>query len=96
MSSGKVSVRQTPAFGRSVKKLKNREKATLDGEIQALMKNPELGELKKGNLAGIRVHKFKIQKQIMLLSYRASEDSILIITMGSHENFYRDLHNYVK
>ena len=94
MSSDKLKLRQTPAFGRTVKKFKKKEKESLDKEIKAILENPEIGDLKKGNLAGIRVHKFKVNKQLTLLSYSTSEDTILLITIGSHENFYRDLKNY--
>ena len=96
MSSGKLNLRQTPAFGRIVKKYKKKEKEVLDKEVKAILEDPEIGELKKGNLAGIRVHKFKINKQIILLSYSVSEEVVLLITIGSHENFYRDLQNYIR
>jgi len=77
MSSGKFSVTQTPAFSRLLKKLKKQEKKVLDSEVRKILENPEIGELKKGNLAGIRVHKFKINKQLLLLSYSEAEERIL-------------------
>lgn len=95
MPSGKPRICQTPRFGRIAKKLAQQEKEILDGEVRRILDDPGIGELKKGNLAGIRVHKFKLNNQQVLLAYTESEDEILLITMGSHENYYRDLHRYL-
>jgi len=95
MPSGNFEVSQTPAFGRIVKKLKKQEKKILDTEVKKLVSDPMIGELKRGNLAGIKVHQFKMNKQMQLLSYTENENGILLIMFGSHENFYRDLHRYM-
>ncbi len=95
MSSAKPHIRVTPWFGRVVKKLKINEKKVLDEEVRSIMDNPEIGVLKKGNLAGIRIHKFKINRQEQLLAYKESEEEILLIMLGSHENYYRELGNYL-
>jgi len=57
------------------------------------MADPLLGETKVGNLAGIRVHKFKMNKQVTLLAYTYEDDTVTLtlLTLGTHENFYRDL-----
>lgn len=49
-----------------------------------------------GDLAGVLVYKFKINKQLILLSYTYDEDEINLLTFGSHQNFYKDLKNYRK
>jgi len=95
MSSDKSSIQITPWFGRVVKKLKKQEKKLLDLEIHKILKDPEIGVLKKGNLAGIRVHKFKINQQEQLLAYHESDEGILLIMLGSHENYYRELGKYL-
>lgn len=96
MSSDKPSIQITPWFGRVVKKLKKQEKKLLDLEIHKILKDLEIGVLKKGNLAGIRVHKFKINQQEQLLAYQESDEGILLIMRGSHENYYRELGKYLQ
>ncbi|WP_041366648.1 type II toxin-antitoxin system RelE/ParE family toxin [Methylophaga frappieri] len=88
-----VSVLQTPTFKKVVKKLKPNQKKDLDTAIKALMKDPKLGEQKKGDLAFLRVHKFKMNKQLTLLGYSFDEGQLILelMALGSHENFYRDI-----
>ena len=48
---------------------------------------------KKGDLAALRVHKFRSQGQLYLLGYTV-DDTIRLIyleAVGPHENYYRDL-----
>uniref|UniRef100_UPI001562951A type II toxin-antitoxin system RelE/ParE family toxin n=1 Tax=Vibrio fujianensis TaxID=1974215 RepID=UPI001562951A len=47
----------------------------------------------KGDLSFLRVYKFKMVKQLTLLgySYQDSTVTLELITLGSHENFYRDV-----
>ena len=82
----------TPTFERAVKKLHRQQKAELDMAVRGIIDDSEIGEVKVGDLAGIRVHKFRMGNQLCLLAYRIlDEDSIKLLTVGSHENFYRDL-----
>ena len=82
----------TPTFERAVKKLHNPQKADLDAAVRAVVADVEIGEAKVGDLAGIRVYKFRLANQLCLLSYRAlDEETIKLLTVGPHENFYRDL-----
>jgi hypothetical protein len=37
--------------------------------IRSLMEQPALGEQKLGDLAGVRVHKFRMVNQLALLAY---------------------------
>ncbi|MBE0493739.1 MAG: type II toxin-antitoxin system RelE/ParE family toxin [Thiomicrospira sp.] len=88
-----MNVLQTNRFQKAVKKLHANQKLELDNAIQQLIQNPEIGELKKGDLTAVRVFKFKMQNQLTLLGYRFINDEpcLLMLSVGSHENFYRDL-----
>lgn len=84
---------QTPEFARSIKKLTKQQKQALDGALRSLLAEPLCGELKVGDLAGVRVYKFHLLKQPVLLAYEVEEDRLMLylLKLGSHENFYRDL-----
>ena len=88
-----TSVLQTPSFKKVVKKLKPNQKKELDAAVKSLMAKPNLGEPKKGDLAFLRVHKFKMNKQLTLLGYGFDDGTLILelIALGSHENFYRDI-----
>jgi len=85
-------VLQTPSFKKAVKKLHQNQKLELDKAIKEVVKDPKIGELKKGDLAFMRVHKFKMVKQSILLDYSYEDGAIILelIALGTHENFYRD------
>jgi mRNA-degrading endonuclease YafQ of YafQ-DinJ toxin-antitoxin module len=88
-----MQVVQFPAFARVVKKLHANAKQDLDEAVKELIKNPVAGDLKKGDLAGIRGYKFQMVKQLTLLAYAYDEhtDCLTLLAVGPHENFYRDL-----
>ena len=88
-------VKQANLFKRVVKKLPSHHKEILDEEIKRLILNPELGERKKGDLDFLRVHKFKLSNQEVLLGYMYEKEEIVLtlLKFGSHENFYRDIKN---
>ena len=82
----------TPSFVRATKRLHAPQKLELDAALRAISANPSLGEAKVGDLAGIRVYKFRLSIQLCLLAYRVVDaQSLKLLTLGSHENFYRDL-----
>lgn len=82
----------TPTFERTVKKLHKQQKADLDTAVRAVVADVEIGEAKVGDLAGIRVYKFRLANQLCLLPYRVlDEETVKLLTVGPHENFYRDL-----
>ena len=88
-----MKVFQSRQFAKAVKKLHSNQKSDLDKAVQLLIADPMIGDSKAGDLAGVRVHKFKIVNQLNLLAY-SYEDEILTLTLlaiGFHENFYRDL-----
>ncbi|BCB06834.1 type II toxin-antitoxin system RelE/ParE family toxin [Halomonas hydrothermalis] len=88
-----ISVLQTPTFKKAVKRLKPNQKKDLDLAVKDLMANPNIGEQKKGDLAFLRVHKFKMNKQLTLLGYSFDDGALVLelMALGSHENFYRDI-----
>ena len=57
------------------------------------MNNPLTNEAKVGDLAGVRVYKFKMAAQFILLAYTQENKgrSLTLLAFGTHENFYRDL-----
>ena len=75
----------------------------IDNQVKKIIKNPEIGELKKGDLKGIRVHKFTFHSQLLLLSYEYKsgshtddkDDALYLYTIGSHENFYKKLKKFL-
>ncbi len=87
------SVQQTRRFSRQYKKLHDNTAADVDSAVDEVRKNPEIGERKKGDLATLRVFKFRSGGQLYLLGYTLDEEVRLIYleAVGPHENFYRDL-----
>ena len=82
----------TPTFMRAAKKLRPQQKLVLDEAVRAISNDPAIGDAKVGDLAGVRVHKFRITNQMYLVAYRLIGDEALkLLALGSHENFYRDL-----
>lgn len=85
-----------PRFKRSVKKLSRPLQQVILDAVEDIAAEPELGELKRGDLHGIRVYKFTMNRQLTLLAYRIEHDSIYLYAVGSHENFYKRLKIYIK
>ena len=82
----------TPTFQRTAKKLHRRQKAALDEAVRAVAAQPDVGETKVGDLAGVKVYKFPMGKLHCLLAYRVlDEHTLKLLMVGPHENFYRDL-----
>jgi len=90
-----MRIYQSSLFARKIKKLHHKQKLILDKEISKIANDPKIGTEKRGDLKGVFVHKFKISKQLYLLSYRKKNKDIELITIGSHENYYRDLKSYL-
>ena len=73
-------VRYTRIFEKAVKKiLHKKEVPLLEDVIELIIKNPRIGAQKKGDLAGIFVHKFKIKAQEYLLAYQFNVKDIEFI-----------------
>jgi plasmid stabilization system protein ParE len=91
---GKRSVIQSPSFERYTKKQTKQFKRSLDLAVKEIVDQPEVGQEKRGDLRGVRVHKFKHERVLYLLAYIIGEATIELIMVGTHENYYRDLKNY--
>ena len=68
----------------------------LDAAVQAVASDPMLGEEKRGDLSGVFVYKFKLNKQETLLTYRLQPDklapeALVLLAVGPHENFYAQI-----
>ncbi len=86
-----MNIIQTPYFRRAYKKLHKNEVKPVNQAIRFILDNPSCGEEKRGGLAGTRVYKFRVNNQQFLLAYEYSDDNLLLLALGSHENFYRGL-----
>ena len=86
-----VRVIQSAAFARAYKKLHNQQKVSVDDAVQYIVKHPEVGTQKRGDLSGVYVYKFKAQSQETLLAYEYDPQTRYLLLLGTHENFYRDL-----
>lgn len=88
-----MKVIQTHSFKRAVKKMHSNQKRALDVAVRAILENPEAGSLKKGDLAWLRVYKYRASGQQYLLgySYDARDQVIALVAIGPHENFYRNI-----
>jgi len=86
-----IILKQMPAFKKAYKKLHASEKSKVDEAIRAIIHTPKIGDEKKGDLAGVFVYKFKIHHQEILLAYEWNLRERLLLALGVHENFYRDL-----
>ena len=86
-------VRQTRRFARTYKKLHDNVVREVDTAVEAVARDPGLGEQKKGDLAALWVYKFLCLDQLYLLGY-TRDDCVRLVyleAVGPHENFYRDL-----
>ena len=68
----------------------------IDKQVKAVLEDPAIGELKKGDLKEIRVLKFKYNQQQYLLSYEMKADTLNLYILGGHENYYAKLKRYLR
>ena len=93
-----MELKQSTIFKQAYKKLHKHQLGIVNENIKIIMANPDIGELKVGDLAGVRVHKFKFQTQLYLLAYEyaATIDLLYLMAIGEHENFYDKLKKHLK
>ncbi len=84
---------QTRRFARQYKKLHDNVAVDVDQAVAGVAAAAESEERKKGDLADLRVVKFRSQGQLYLLGYTVAAQVRLVYleAVGPHENFYRDL-----
>jgi len=90
-------------FALYVKKAHKPLQLAIEDAVDLVCSSPDIGELKVGDLAGIRVYKFRFNRQEYLLAYRLPVQdlpfeflTIDFYQVGSHENFYADLKHYLR
>jgi hypothetical protein len=89
--SNDIVVQQSAMFKRAYKRLHPKQKAEVDDAVADIVRDPTVGEAKRGDLAGVFVYKFKCNGQPALLAYEYDPTTRLLLLLGSHENFYREL-----
>lgn len=90
-----TEITQSPFFAKQKKKLHKNRIRDLDEAIQTIVKEPETGHLKTGDLGRIRVYKFQSLQDQVLLAYEVVENHLYLYAFGTHENFYRRLKKYL-
>ncbi len=90
-----TEVIQSPNFAHQKKKLKKNQIKKLDDAIRTIMDNPAIGDAKLGDLQGVRVHKYKVGNNQILLAYEVIESTLYLYSFGSHQNFFRELSKYL-
>lgn len=85
-----IDVYQSARFEKAMKKLPESEVKIIEDEIDQIIDNSLIDEQKKGDLAYLRVHKFRLNESIVLLGYSwvANKVELYLLHIGSHENFY--------
>lgn len=91
-----MKIYQSRSFEKKVKKMSMSEKDSLDREIKIIAEDLAIGEEKKGDLRDVFVHKFKLETTQYLLAYRKVGGDLELVMIGPHENYYRDLKQYLK
>lgn len=91
-----MKVIQSQSFEKKARKLTPAQKLQLDETIRTILHDPSIGEQKKGDLKDVFVHKFRINRTLFLLSYSCDEEKLMLIMLGPHENYYRELKKYLK
>ncbi|MCK5876274.1 MAG: type II toxin-antitoxin system RelE/ParE family toxin [Candidatus Marithrix sp.] len=86
-----VNILQMPLFKRTYKKLKPNQQEAVDKAVIAIVENPLLGKKKRGDLNEIYVYKFDCVNRQLLIAYEWNYETRVLIALGIHENFYRNL-----
>jgi mRNA-degrading endonuclease RelE of RelBE toxin-antitoxin system len=85
-----------PRFKKYVKKLPRQFQQIVLDTVEEILSDPKVGQLKRGDLEGFRVHNFMMGRQLTLLAYKVENDSLVLYQVGPHENFYKNLKRYLK
>ena len=89
-------LKSLPKFERQYKKFYLKQQGIIRQELIKVKADTTIGELKKGSLSDIRVHKFKIHHQLYLLAYEQDSRGkiVYLYAIGTHEKFYEALKRY--
>jgi hypothetical protein len=90
-------------FAQYIKKAHKPLQLAIEDAVDLVCSAPYIGDPKTGDLSGIRVYKFRFNRQEYLLAYRTADAnlscefiSIDFYQVGSHENFYAELKHYLR
>ena len=86
-----MEILQTNRFKKAYNKLHSNQLSEVNKAIEKIINNPKIGEQKNGSLSWLRVYKFKVLGQLTLLGYNIEKTALTLVSIGSHENFYRDI-----
>jgi mRNA interferase RelE/StbE len=86
-----MNIVQTRYFKLRYKKLHVGQIKPVNEAIRLILSDPSCGEEKKGDLAGVLVYKFRGQDQQFLQAFEYDKETLFLLALGVHENFYRDL-----
>jgi hypothetical protein len=91
------TVVQAPRFGKSKRGFPARVQLEIDEQVKGMVADPFVGEAKTGALRGVRVVKFKVGPQQLLVAdtFTPKTQTIEMLDVGPHENFYRELTKYL-
>ncbi|MEH6825646.1 MAG: type II toxin-antitoxin system RelE/ParE family toxin [Motiliproteus sp.] len=91
-AASKIDVYETNRFTKALERLSESALQGVEDEIERIIEDPTIGEQKKGDLNYMRVHKFKVDSGLVLLGYSWVEQKLelYLLSIGSHENFYRE------
>ena len=73
------------------KKLHDNQRKAVNEAIREVVADPQIGEMKVGDLSGVQVYKFDCVNQLWLLAYLFSGEALVLLAAGPHENFYSKL-----
>lgn len=96
-----IPVIYTPMAEKYFKKLRDKQlKIAFKEAILSIRKNPNIGEVKTGDLKGIYGLDIYYNRTNYELAYRIAKlengDIIVIIMAGTRENFYKEIKRYIK
>ena len=101
-----MKARYKRPFVQYVKKARKPLQLAIEDAVEAICADPEIGESKVGDLAGIWVYKFRFSRVQYLVAYRPSSEgegmmpveflTIDFYQVGPHENFYEALKRYLR
>ena len=90
-------------FAHYIKKAHKPLQLAIEDAFVLVCSAPEAGELKTGDLAEIRVYKFRFNHQEYLLAYRIRDSdlsleflSIDFYQVGTHDDFFTELKHYLR
>ncbi len=79
---------QMPRFKRYVKKLPRQFQLVILDTVEEVLADPEVGQLKKGDLDAFRVHKFTMGRQLTLIAYKLENNSLVLVSSFINQPYY--------